>query len=255
MSSITRYYDVDKAFVPYYALHLAIKNHFANTFFSDDIDRIVYTQNNNALRKRMDHITNNIQDSSTNTTEVNQSTLRPDTYVNFPFMNYKRTDWNSSDSFNRWNFQAFQDGIYVPSIGQKIKLAPTRLTFSGLIWTSSENDLVAARRLFTRDKDNFTEVDYSIKVGDCDIPMWSDLRYSNLDYDPEFDDKTWLDQNNIHTIAFSFEVYFYDAFLNSPDDGSFSLTEEVIYNYKVKNNLGDITDEEVYRFIQDELNP
>lgn len=236
-----KYYQTDRPKVPYFVLHVALKAHFADMLFGGDQTRIEYASNDYALRKRSD-------------------SQKEESHLNFPFLNYKRTQYGFDDTPWRYHRSLFNDGVYIDEIGTKIRANPSQVTFEGTFWTDNEQDLVEASRRINFDADGVTEFDYDVQIknittGDiCALALHAQLNYTSRDFDPTYNEQDWLDINKIHTIGLDFNVSTWDINPADPEEPiDYSITETVIYNYKVKNFLGQITDEEVYQFLVSEL--
>lgn len=257
-----------KAVSSYYTLHIALKQHFSNMLYGGDATRIEYTTNGNALRQRSNRI-QNFTDAN-NTIHAENEDIRSQDYLNFPFMNYKRGNYEFTDNPFRWNNTLQGSGVFIPEIGKKVLLNPVTFSFQGTVWLPSELDMVETQRRLRFDADNKTEIPYFLTTEDldgnpCDLAMWSKLNYNSIDLDPEYQDDSWLEQNRIRTIGLSFSLDTFDAVI-VPDEGfdndlidgykpagSFAITEEVLWNFKVQNALGNITYEETFQFLIDEL--
>ncbi len=235
VSSVNPFYVYSRSSQPFFQLHISLKEHFSNLLYDGDQTRLVYTQNDNALRKRQD---GNFEDTN----------------LFFPFMNYKRTpDFNPDPVSGRWNNKLYASGVYIDALGMKVKANPVNISFEGMIWLSTEQDLAETFRRLRMDADNFTELTYTVVINGVELPLNLELGYDTLQYDPEFTDRDWLEKNKIHTIRVDFSVNTFLIETVNPDDTlEYSITEKVIYDFKNKNCLGEITYEETIDWLIDE---
>jgi len=228
MASINTYYDYNKSLTPYYASLIALDNHLANTFFNGDLTRIVTASNNYALRKRSD------QDKDTSN-------------LNLPFMNYKRTEWGFDDRIGKWSNPAFSEGVYLAEIGKKVRILPIVVSFESILWFATESDIAKAYHLLRFDSDGLTELEYELVIDGTTYPMWLWFTYDDAKFDPDYNESDWLEQNKIRTVSLNFTAHFFDIESGSTD---FAITEKVIHDFIVRNNLGDISQEEFYEYLQ-----
>lgn len=213
MASINSYYTYDHSLSPYYAVHMRVDQHLADTFFNGDLTRIVTASNNYALRKRSDQ---NKTDSS----------------LNLPFLNYKRTDWDFDDGIGKWSNPAFGQGIHIDGIPFKIKILPTVLKFQSIIWFATENDIVNAYKNLRFDSDGLTELDYSLTFGNVTVPMWLWFTYDDATFDPEYNESDWLEKNKIKTISLNFTVHFFNIDFDESEE--VAITEKVLFDFASK---------------------
>jgi hypothetical protein len=229
MASIERYYDYDKVNHSYYATHIAIDNHFSNLLFSGDSTRIVTATNGYALRARSDQF-------------KDKANLR------FPFMNYKRNAWDFFEGYNKHAFNAFYQGVYIPELGSKVKYDPIYFGFEGTIWFAREDDMVYAMSQMRFDLDGQTQLIYYVDINGVTIPVYIEFEYNELSLDPSYNESDWLRQNKIHTIGFNFRANTFDLQVVSPNDGDFSITEKVLFDFAVNNCQDVATYEEALEF-------
>lgn len=226
MASIQRYYDYDKSRIPYYTILNTIDNHYASLLFKGDTSRVITASNAYALRVRSDQ----------NKDESN---------LNFPFMNYRRTSWDFDDQIGKWQIQPFSKGIFIDDLGIKIRTLPVIFTYESTFWFTREDDLAYAYRTLRFDSDNLTELDYSVMINDVEVPLWSWLNYSNLEYDPDYNENDWLEQNKIKTISMNIELRAFDIEPATNDPIEFALTEKVIHDISFRSNAKNTLDEKV----------
>ena len=168
-----------------YAMDITIETHLAGLVLLDATDRITYASNEYALRKRA-------QDQEHNN-------------LNLPFMNYKIDDF-AFGATPWWNNNLFSRGIYLPELGQKIRMSPVSLNYEATFWAHRDDEILYAFSELRFDADSKTTLTSSIEISGIDVPFPGQLSYTNLNFTPKYNEQDWLDRNKIHTITLDFAV-------------------------------------------------
>lgn len=239
----------------FFSLHETLKDFWAENLFpltgeggnpTGGLDRLVYASNSYALRARSDQLLKR--------REVENSSQ---TQLDFPFLSYKRTGIEFNNE-GLWNNQSFAAGIYIDEIGDKVYIDPISITFEGIFWCSTENDLQWAinRLRFIADGLTEAEVASSVFYGATEIPISAQLNFNSVQLDPTYDDNDWLTQNKIHTIGLDFQLDTFAIRFGDPlkaGTSNYALTEKVIFSY-AERNCNDITErEEIIEKMWDDL--
>jgi hypothetical protein len=251
------YYNYDQASYVFFSLHEKLKDFWAENLFpltgdggnpTGGLDRLVYASNDFALRKRSQDLLKRQEDIDSTQTQLD-----------FPFFSYKRTGLEFSDE-GRWHNQAFSPGIYIDELETKVYMDPVSITFEGIVWCSTENDLqwLIQRLRFIADGLTEREMDSMLVYNGIDVPIWAQLNFNSINFEPQFNENDWLENNKIHTISLDFQL---DTFLIRFGDplkegvANWSLVDEVIFTFQERNCKDETTYEEVIKLMYDELEP
>lgn len=232
MSFVDYYYDYDKNTEFFYPLNISLINHFANLLYDGDVTRMVYATNDYSFRARSDK---NKKDST----------------LDLPYMSFKRTNISLATDWNRWSTQSVIDGIYVPELGEKVRLIPIQIDFEGLIITASEKDNFMSFKRIMLDNAARTVFSYDYLINNCEINNHIEIFYDDPDYDPTWNENDWLVQNKMHSVGLNFNIRTFMTDIDRADGrgGNYSLTEKVIFDFTVNNMNGNATYEERLEFI------
>lgn len=176
-----------------YALDIALENHFAGYLLNSEVDRIVYSSTNYALRKRAK---NNTWDSAL-----------------LPFMNYKVDDITEGTDRLIWNSTGKIRGMWVPDLKKYVRYAPVTISYDSTVWYHQHIDNLWALTEIVWDDTSETVIDYTIKMNDIDgnpkdLQLFGILGY-NFAYNPTYDQQDWLEQNKILSNTINFEIQTY----------------------------------------------
>ena len=186
----TNYYDfsAENFRNTIYALDLAIETFYSNLIFKGDTNRIIYSDNSNALRKRA------------GTQAWNNLYL--------PFMNYKLQKVDINTNRNWWHNITNIEGVWSEELQRKIRLAPIRAVYESTVFYHRNDDNLFGMHELIFDFNNETQLRPTLTVTqdsvDYSLELLAILDYK-LDYDPDYTEKDWFSQNRIHSIKLDFE--------------------------------------------------
>jgi len=198
-----------------YAMEIALDTKFQTDFFKGETNRIVYSKNSYALRKRIEKKEDNISN------------------LNFPFMNYRtKPDGIKFGTSRPWkNTISALKGIYIEELSRNLRVVPITIDYEGTLWYQRSDDTNYTFQNIMYDNAVETILEYTINVSEQDIRMIAILNY-NYEFDPIYDENKWLETNKIHTIGFDFTCetfYIKDADVSIPD--------KVLFDFAVNNEL------------------
>ena len=214
-----------------YALDIAIETHIASILLKDELDRVIYSSDAYALRKR---------------SRDNKGLL------DLPFVNYKITGYDPGDK-SRWNVRAYSKGIYVPELQQKVIFAPIRLEYESTYWCHRDDELRYAITQLDLDADNKTILRPYVTIEGEDLSFPSYKEYTNVDFDPQYNELDWLERNKIHSAKMDFAYETFVLQMNS----DITIPTSVIFNFASGHGYQDKIDDEdyddVYTFVVNHL--
>jgi len=213
-----------------YSMDIALEQHLSNLILEDEISRIIYASNEYALRKRA------------RTQEHNN--------LNLPFLNYKLDDFDFGAT-PWWNNSLFSRGLYIPELGAKVRMSPVLLKYEATLWLHRDDETLFAFSELRFDADSKTTITASIEIGGIDVDFPGQLAYSNLAFDPQYNEMDWIERNKIHTIALDFDVITWNMKTNL----NISIPKKVILEFQATHGLDDtISYEETINSIIDHFN-
>ena len=214
------YYDKSNFINCFYALNLSIENYFSNLLFSDSpnsggLDRIIYSSNEFAFRKR-------IGQTGSQTTDLK-----------LPFMNYWIKDFDFPSRRSMFNNLANIEGIYIESLQKKLRVIPVNIKYEGTIFFNRTDDLYQAYSRIITETSNETIIYSKPMINDVnsipkEIPISAFLNFE-LGIDNKYRETDWLQKNKIHTIDLN--AFSFDTVIVSQSEENVSLTEEVILEF------------------------
>lgn len=235
MAIAKRYYNYDKLTQFFYIpLHISIENHLADLLFNGDHSRIINAPNSYALRERVDQ-------------------NKPDSGLDYPFLNFRKVDWDFDDRDKIWTAPGFYKGVYIPELQRKIRVCPIELSFEGMVWAAREDDIVYAQHLLRMDSDGRTQLPLCLTIDGIEISFLIELYHENIDLDKEYNENDWLVSNKIHTISLNFvakTLDIIDTTVNEDlrDSTRYAITEKILFDFVAKRGLTDVTYEEALEF-------
>lgn len=230
-----QYYKHDNYVATYYALYIALERWLASVVFRNDISRVFLASPQYAYRRRFE-----LTDPTTSYTTLPSASLR------FPFANYwpLNDGWMPDTRLAANPASMLERGISVQSRILQAMMVTTdielllhfdreddaRLAYESLLWQSF------------RERYHSTTVAWRGEV--LEIPM--NIKVQNLEFNPEFKEKDWLETNRIFIIKAVVQLRSY--ILKPPvqpnynsdeveDNDKFYLTEEVILSLMKDKHL------------------
>lgn len=221
----------NKAFINVaYAIDIALFSHLSNLLLDGDQTRMIYSSNAYSMRKRSDD---------------NNGDL------NFPFINFKTINYEPGLRI-WWNSSAWTKGIFVPEISAKVKIFPITLSYECSFWCHRDDELRYAITELIYDADNKTILKPNIEI-ESEIINFPALVDYSPSFEPEYDEQSWLEQNNIHTISMDFTIDTFGLKTNS----NISIPQSVLFNFIVENDLDKSLNsddyDEMYELVVDHL--
>jgi len=180
----------------------SVEEYIQQTYLKGNNNRIVYSNNSYAFRKRAKQIA--------------QLKEQEENYNNFdlPFLNYKIIEVSNDASGRDWfNHVANIRGVYIEELGKNIRLAPITIAFESTLWLHTNDDLFYANLVSIFDNSNETILRPIYTIDGYDIPFYVNFSYS-LSMDTEYQQQDWLEKNKIHNIEMNWELLTYMPFLN-----------------------------------------
>lgn len=219
------------------ATSIGIEYHFKDILFKGDINRILWASNEYCFKER-----SRFYEGS----------------LNIPFMNYYLKDISpETDARALWNHEVQVRGLrdfdsYLSLLGKPIRLVPVKLSFEANVFFSQPFDAMYAYQQLKDDSANerifYTSYD---SVNDNVLVSPNFLTYVP-EWNPEYNEKEWLEQNKIISVGMDFEVI---TFFIYGDGLPLSVSNEVILEFfESKNFVTDMEDTSLIdpsRIIQD----
>lgn len=201
----------------FYALDIALEKHFAEFLLDDDIDRIVYSPTNHALRVRSKE------------SGWDESFL--------PFMNYTATNIEEGTDRMIWNSSGKLRGMWVPELSKYLRYAPVTINYDATVWYHTNVDNLFALTEIVWDDTSETVIDYELEINDSEgdpkkLKMFGILGY-NFSYNPSFDKKDWLNENRVFSNTLNFNIQTY-ILKEGPEAW---LPEEVVFEFAHSKGL------------------
>jgi len=198
------------------ATAIAIEEHYAPILFKNDLTRIIYASTDYCFRER---------------------SRKNKVLLNLPFMNYylksierdtsPRSLWNNAN-----NIQGMldMDDDHQALLNSRIRLVPVKLHFEASVWYDQPQDLLKAYQLLALDESNETIIySYYDAANDCQLKVPCFVKY-NLDYNPEYSEKEWLEENKIMSIAVDFEITTFFLYTHGTNT-NVSFSNHIIFNF------------------------
>lgn len=166
------------------ACDIAIENYFRSLLLEDTSDRIVYSSNAYAFRKRSKNNSGNLE---------------------LPFINYHLENYEPGPR-PWWNAQSYTNGVYVEELEAKILCAPITLTYEASMWLHRYDDTIYAISEANFDSDNKTTLTPTVTIESQELDLTAVLSYNGNQFDPQYNEQDWLDRNKIHSITMDFTL-------------------------------------------------
>jgi len=208
----TNYYQ-DASFINVlYIIDLSLISHFSTMLFSGDQTRVIYASNDYAFRKRSDN---------------NESNL------NLPFMNFRLKSHEVGERI-RWNLPSNSQGIFIDELETKVRFSPILLNYEASIWFHRDFDIKYAFNEIIWDSDNKTLLKPYATIAsggdpavDVNVEFPAHLGYNGPSLDPEYNEKDWLEKNNIHSATLDFEIQSFALKANT----DITIPTDLLFNF------------------------
>ena len=200
-----------------YALDIQLDKWIGDTLLFPP-DRIIYASNDYTFRER--------------TRQKKASTIDIGT-LDLPYVSYYRTGYSECER-PWWNNWANLFGVYdvanenyETKIG-KLRLAPVRIEYESTAFFNQSKDCEYALVKLLHDTSNETILFPELVVSDTYSLKNPAIMETEIEFNPEFNERDWLEQNKIFTISMNWYV---DTFLIIGDDIDIAIAEEVILDF------------------------
>jgi len=214
---------------------LALYDYFESFLFNVPTDpsrssRIVFAKNEYAFRARLQDITKEEANS-----EFQINTL------NMPFMNFGISSISLSDQRLLATNQLAKRGVFIDELGKKVRLYPVTIQYEGCFFTTQASDAQLVLAKFYKQASVETLLEPLLIYNGVELSNFANLSYSDITYDGQYSESDWLEQNRIHTVAFSFNVdtYFVDTDpgidVTEPED--YALVKDLYFKFSTRHNL------------------
>ncbi len=211
----TNYYQDSNYVNVLYIIDLSLISHFSNMLFNGDQTRVIYSSNDFAFRQRSENNASN---------------------MNLPFMNFRLKSHTVGERI-RWNLPANSQGVYIDQLDAKVRFSPIKLSYEASIWFHRDFDIKYAFNEIVWDSDNKTllKPHATITSGSAggnpetsvDVDFPAHLGYDGPSLDPQYNEKDWLERNNIHSATIDFEI---DSFaLKTNND--ITIPTDLLFNF------------------------
>ena len=219
---------------------LALYDYFENFLFNVKNDpqkssRIVFAKNEYAFRARLQNL---------NKEEAN-SELQINT-LNMPFMNFGISSISLSDQRLLASNQLAKYGMYIEELGKKVRLYPVLMQYEGCFFTTQASDAQLVLAKLYKQAATETLLNPVLVYNNVELGNYANLSYSDITYDGQYAESDWLEQNRIHTVAFSFDVdtYFVDTDpgIDNDDKGGsgnldYAIVRDLYFKFSTRHNL------------------
>jgi hypothetical protein len=207
-----------------YALEIGIEQKFQELLLGNEPNRIVYSLNNFAFRKRASTNNNN--------------------FLDLPFMNYKIKNIDTATERPWFNLKASVEGIYIPILNRKLRIQPMTINYESTLWLARDDEMQYIYNKLIFDQAVETKITYYIEILGQEIPINAVVDY-NLAYEPQYGEKEWLEKNNIHSIQLDFSIATYYVM----DNIDICVPDRVLLGFSSINGIDSIDPSEIKELI------
>lgn len=258
-------YYIHRNYVPvYYYIYMELEDWISRNIFRNDTSRVFLASNEYAFRRRFE-----LTDTSKDYHDIEASSLR------FPFSNYwpLNSGWQPDQRVAGNQASMIYLGIYEGTT--KVRAAGVVLNIPTTFYFDREDDarLAYDNLWFKSYNEHYYQMDVPYANNTLKLPFV--IKLNGLGFNPQANEKDWLNKNRIFIISVNFEIRSYtiyppdqpnydsniDAEGRYPDGTEYDpgydnyyLTEEVILNFKNHLDLltrqikvnGTIEESEIY---------
>jgi len=222
---------------------LALYDYFEDFLFNVDNDphkdsRIVFAKNEYAFRARMQDLK---LDEANSNLQINT--------LNMPFMNFGISGISLSDQRLLATNALATKGVFIEELGKKIRLMPVSIQYEGCFFTTQASDAQIVLAKFYKQASAETLFKPVLYYDGIELGNFASLSYSDITYDGQYSESDWLEQNRIHTVAFSFTV---DTYFVDTDPGvdetnlnkDYALVKDLWLKFSARTNLDEWPEDE-----------
>jgi hypothetical protein len=217
-----------------YAMCIKLDEYISKKILNNDSSRIIYSSTDYALIKR----------SGTN--EWNNA--------NLPFVNYKMDGKEAGGVRNWFSMEAFSQGIFIPELRKKLRIAPTTISFDCSYWTSRDDDFQYVTDTMILDAMAESKFSFPLDFAGTIVDNIAILDFE-FDTSPKFTETDWLEKNNIHCLGMNIKA---QTFLPLDTAEGFCIPKTLLMDFLVKKdiiNQGEVVEyDEALEFTIDHFN-
>ncbi len=224
-----------KAYVNiFYSMCIHFDNLISKLILNEDDSRIVYSSTDYALIKR------------SGKEEWNNA--------NLPFLNYKLSGKSIGGTRNWFSMQIFSQGVFIPELRKKIRIAPISIELDCTYWTSRDDDWQYAVDTLLINNFGETKFSYDMDFSGTIVKNIAIVEF-NLDTSPRYTEQDWLEKNEISTFSLNPTI---QTFLPLDTAEGFCIPKTLLMDFLVKKdiiNQGEVVEyDEALEFTIDHFN-
>jgi len=203
-----------------YSLNISLESHFSNLLFLGQPNRMIWASNDYAFYQRA-------QNNNANGNNL----------LDFPFTNYKLKSIGYPP-VERWTAPGYTNGVMIDEIQKAIQINPVYLEYESTYFCNRQDEALYAYQMLRYDEDIKTTLDYYLSLNNengepVQCTFRGKLDYPGSVYEPEYNEKEWLEKNNIHSFSMDFVV---DTFFLSLNE-NISIPTSVIATFNQLHNI------------------
>lgn len=236
-----KYFSNDKTFMlnTIVSTTLALFDYFESFIFNLKSDpqaasRIIYAKNDYAFRARLQNL--NIKEANS---EFQINTL------NMPFMNFGISSISLASQRLMSTYQLATKGVYVEELGKKLRLFPVTIDYEGCFFTTQTSDAQIVLAKMYKQAASETLLSPSLYYNGNEFKNFANVNYTDITYDGQYSESDYLEQNRIHTVAFSLSIdtYFVDTDYGIDADNEdyknkdYALVKDLYFKFAARTHL------------------
>lgn len=190
-----------------YALNISLENFLSRKYLERTTDRVLYSSTDYALVKR--------------------SSKEQWNNANLPFINYKVSNKEKGGERNWFSFEAASQGVFIDELQSKINFVPISISYDCTYWTNRFEDYNYISDLLLEDDSLETKIEFDLEYNGVIVPFLGIISFA-VDTSPQFEEKDWLEKNNIHAITINPTI---QTFLPITRTSSFGIPKTVIHEF------------------------
>ena len=206
-----KYYDcINHKFVdPHKSCMCALEAVFSQLLFDHDLSRIIYSAPDIAFRRRIELL---------DTEQADQNMQFTAETLELPFASYYRTgDPQEDDRPATKNIAMAVIGSYVESISQRIRFVSTKTNYEMIVYLNNMEDTRKAHQLLFWEAFPIHELKsfVDVRFGKTTLRLPVFFTIKEIDANPAYNEKEWLEKMRIFPIKVSFEVRSFQLLINN----------------------------------------
>ena len=252
----TGYYDEDRSkFIDIHnSIKISIESFLATILFKGDLSRIVYCKEDIAFRRRVELV----DSANKDTTTIQPLSLQ------LPFACFSKSSEFDNDDTKGLIAPAALIGQYAEN-GWRLRNLPVKVTYDCTIFFARQDDLRFAQQVLyweaTPETPHWITPEVLYKDGSIFIPCF--FKIKEIDTNPGYNEKEWLEKSRIFPMKVSIDVYSYELVIpnvshiinlparwgryNNPEEDDIYVVEEAVlvwanekFDLESKNELGEL---------------